>query len=249
MRLFAKAYPKSPQPVDQLPWGHVSLSIHAIETHAKALIIPILGIIIPNMGMNKINISNALFSKAQQHVLGLLYSQPDKGFYTNEIIRLSKSGTGAVQRELAKLTAVGLVTIKRVGNQKHYQANRANPLFSELRSLVMKTFGLADIIRDAITPIAKHIHIAFIYGSIAKQEDTAASDIDLMVISDTLSYAELFKLLEETEIQLGRKINPTFYSRAEWIKKSKGGNHFVTSLSKQPKIFLIGTEDELAAIG
>lgn len=201
------------------------------------------------MGINKISISNALFSKAQQHILGLLYSQPDKDFYTNEIIRLSKSGTGAVQRELTKLTAAGLVTIKQVGNQKHYQANRATPLFSELRGLVVKTFGLADIVRDAIHPVAKQIHIAFIYGSIAKQEDTATSDIDLMIISDTLSYAELFKLLEETEIQLGRKINPSFYSRSEWAKKHKGSNHFITSLTKQPKIFLIGTEDELGAVG
>lgn len=206
-----------------------------------------MGIIIPFMGINKINISNALFSRAQQQVLGLLYSQPDKDFYTNEIIRLSKSGTGAVQRELSKLTAAGLITLKQIGNQKHYQANRANPLFSELRSVVIKTFGLADIIRDAINPITKQIHTAFIYGSIAKQEDTATSDIDLMVISDTLSYAELFKLLEETEIQLGRKINPTFYTQSEWIKKYKGGNHFVTNLIKQPKIFLIGTDDELAA--
>jgi predicted nucleotidyltransferase len=211
--------------------------------------IPDLGTMIPNMGINnEINLSDALFSSAQRHVLGLLYSQPDTDFYTNEIIRLAKSGTGAVQRELAKLTAAGLVTVKQVGNQKRYQANRAAPLFPELRSIVLKTFGLADVIRSALNPLAKQIHLAFIYGSIAKQEDTTKSDIDLMIISDKLTYAELFPLLEKAEAQLGRVINPTFYSQSEWTRKYRQRNHFITELTKQPKIFLIGTEDELAKL-
>jgi predicted nucleotidyltransferase len=201
------------------------------------------------MGINnKINLSEALFSNAQRHVLGLLYSQPDTDFYTNEIIRLAKSGTGAVQRELAKLTAAGLVTVKQVGNQKRYQANRAAPFFPELRSIVLKTFGLADVIRDALNPLVKQIHLAFIYGSIAKQEDTAKSDIDLMIISDKLTYAELFPLLEKAEAQLGRSINPTFHSQSEWSRKSQQGNNFIAQLIQQPKIFLIGTEDELAKL-
>jgi predicted nucleotidyltransferase len=201
------------------------------------------------MGINsKINLSNALFSSAQQHVLGLLYGQPDTDFYTNEIIRLAKSGTGAVQRELSKLTTAGLIIVKQVGNQKRYQANRAAPLFLELRGIVLKTFGLADIVRDALTPLAKQIHLAFIYGSIAKQEDTAKSDIDLMIISDKLTYAELFPLLEKAEAQLGRAINPTFHSQSEWSRKYHQGNNFITQLITQPKIFLIGTEDEFAKL-
>jgi predicted nucleotidyltransferase len=201
------------------------------------------------MGINnKINLSNALFSKAQRHVLGLLYGRPDTDFYTNEIILLSKSGTGAVQRELAKLTAAGLVTVKRVGNQKRYQANSGTPFFAELRSIVLKTFGLADVIRQTLNPLAKHIHLAFIYGSIAKQEDTAKSDIDLMIISDKLTYAELFPLLEKAEAQLGRSINPTFHSHSEWSNKYNQGNNFIAQLMQQPKIFLIGTEDELAKL-
>lgn len=201
------------------------------------------------MGMNKINLSDALFSKAQQHVLGLLYGQPDTDFYTNEIIRLAKSGSGAVQRELAKLTAAGLITVRQVGNQKRYQANRATPFFSELYGIVLKTFGLADLIRVALTPLAKPICFAFIYGSIAKQEGTAKSDIDLMIITNQLTYAELFPLLEKTEAQLGRTINPTFYSPSEWVKKLRQGNNFITQLIKQPKIFLIGSEDEFAKLG
>lgn len=198
------------------------------------------------MGINKTNLSDALFSKAQQHVLGLLYGQPDSDFHTNEIIRLTQSGTGATQRELAKLTAAGLLIVKQVGNQKRYQANTASPLFSELRGIVLKTFGLADVIREALNPITHQIYLAFIYGSIAKQSDTASSDIDLMLISDDLTYAEIFQLLEGTEKKLGRKINPTFYSSTEWTRKYKEHNNFVTQILKQPKIFLIGTEDEFA---
>ncbi len=195
------------------------------------------------------NLSNVLFSKVRQCVLGLLYSQPSRSFHTNEIIRLTHSGTGAVQRELEKLSTAGLITIKTIGNQKHYEANRASPLFSELRSIVLKTFGLADVLRQALAPITSEIYIAFIYGSIAKQEDTAHSDIDLMLISDNLTYADLFKLLEDAQTQLSRSINPTFYSLSEWRQKIKTNNHFLHQVIGQPKIFLIGTEDELAQFG
>jgi predicted nucleotidyltransferase len=209
------------------------------------LIIPNLGVIIPNMSTKALGISNILFSKSQQQVLGLLYSQPDSNFYTNEIIRLTKSGTGAVQRELAKFVATGLVTVTQVGNQKHYQANRASPFFSELRGLILKTFGMADVLREALLPLAKEVHFAFIYGSIAKQEDTANSDIDLMVITDKLTYGELFQQMGKVEEKLGRKINPTFYKSSEWVQKQREMNNFIAQVLKQPKIFLIGTEDEL----
>ncbi len=194
-------------------------------------------------------ISDALFSKVRQRVLGLLYVQPDSDFHTNEIIRLTDSGTGAVQRELENLTGAGLVIVKQVGNQKRYQVNRDTPFFAELRSIVLKTFGLADVLRETLKPIAEQIRIAFIYGSIAKQEDTAKSDIDLMIIGKNLTYADMFQLLEKAEAQLGRKINPTFYSPSEWLRKNKDGNDFVKKILKHPKIFLIGTEDELVKLG
>jgi len=197
----------------------------------------------------KTNVSDALFSKVRQRVLGLLYGQPDSDFHTNEIIRLSDSGTGAVQRELESLTSAGLVIVKQVGNQKRYQANRAAPFFVELRSIVLKSFGLADVIREVLEPISKQVQIAFIYGSIAKQEDTVNSDIDLMLIGNNLTYADVFHLLERAEPHLGRKINPTFYSLVEWSRKHNESNHFIMKILKLPKIFLIGTEDELAKLG
>jgi predicted nucleotidyltransferase len=201
------------------------------------------------MKQKKANIAEVLFSKVRQRVLGLFYCSPDSDFHTNEIIRLTQSGTGAVQRELENLTAAGLLIVKQVGNQKRYQANKNTPFYSELRGLILKTFGLVDVLREALQPIAKKVHIAFIYGSIAKQEDTANSDIDLMVIGDDLTYADIFHLLENAEAQLGRKINPTFYSLSEWSRKNKEGNHFLIKIQKQAKIFLIGTEDELGKTG
>lgn len=197
------------------------------------------------MKQHKVNISDALFSKVRQRVLGLFYGNPNSDYHTNEVIRLTQSGTGAVQRELKNLSSAGLIIIKQVGNQKRYQANRESPFFSELRTIVIKTFGLADVLKNALHPIANQIQFAFVYGSVAKQEDTAKSDIDLMLIGNNLTYADMFQLLQETEVKLGRKINPTFYSPKEWKDKLKDGNSFLIKILKQPKIFLIGEDDEL----
>jgi predicted nucleotidyltransferase len=155
--------------------------------------------------------ADALFAKVQQRVLGVLFGNPARSFYANEMIGLARSGTGAVQRELARLEAAALVTAIRVGKQKHYQANRASPVFQELRALVLKTSGLGDVLREAMAPLSSRIRAAFVYGSIAKGEDTATSDIDLMVIGEGMSYADLFGALEEASARLGRKVAPTIY--------------------------------------
>lgn len=197
------------------------------------------------MGMINID-SNVLFTKVQKLILKLLYLNPHADFSTNEIIRLSKSGTGAVQRELEKLTSAGLITAKKLANQKRYQANQHLPYYSELRSIIIKTFGLADVLSEQLKlSLAAKIKIAFIYGSFAKQTDTQHSDIDLMLIGDDLTYIDIFDVLKDTEISLGHKINPSCYTALEWAKKYKKGNHFTQQVMEQPKIFLIGTEDEL----
>jgi predicted nucleotidyltransferase len=143
------------------------------------------------------------------------------------------------------LAAAGLIIVKQVGNQKRYQANQTTAFFADLRNLILKTFGLADVLREALQPIVKKIDVAFIYGSIAKQEDTVNSDIDLMIIGNDLTYADMFQLLEKSEAQLVRKINPIFYTSTEWLRKIKENNNFVRNVVKQPKIFLVGTESEL----
>lgn len=192
-------------------------------------------------------VANALFTKVQQRVLGVLFGNPDRSFYANELIERAGSGTGAVQREVARLEAAGLVTVRRVGNQKHYQANAAAPVYEELRGLVLKTSGLVDVLRAALQPLAERIESAFVYGSVAKRQDTAGSDIDLMVVSDDLSYADLFAALEEAASRLGRTVNPTVYSRKELDKRVRSDNAFIKRVWSQPRLQVIGEAHDLTA--
>jgi predicted nucleotidyltransferase len=217
-----------------------------------------MGFIIPVMGTKRAGrkrhtqpsspgVADALFAKVQQRVLGVLFGNPGRSFYANEVIGLARSGTGAVQRELARLEAAGLVVASRIGKQKHYQANQRSPVFTELRALVLKTSGLADVLREALTPVAGKVRAAFVYGSIAKGQDTAASDIDLMVISERLTYADLFGTLEDASARLERKVAPTIYSPKELARRRKQDSAFITRVLEQPKLWLIGDEDDLAA--
>jgi predicted nucleotidyltransferase len=193
------------------------------------------------------SLADALFSTVQQRVLGLLFGQPERSFYTGELIQLVGAGSGAVQREIARLEQSGLVTMRRSGAQKHYQANRKSPLFAELRSIARKTVGLAEPLRIALSPLKPQVVASFVYGSVAKRRDTAASDIDLMVLSDSLTYGDVFKVLEPASAGLGRTVNPTVYSRAEWAKRVASGNAFVARVLAQPKVWIIGTEHDLTA--
>ena len=166
----------------------------------------------PKMGMKAkepppppyVSLADALFSGTQQRVLGLLFGQPERSFYATELIGLTGGGSGAVQRELARLEQSGLVTIKALGNQKYYQANPASPIFTELTGIAQKTVGLAEPLRQALLPLTRKISAAFVYGSVAKKQDTASSDIDLMVISDKLVYADLSAALELAKQSLYR---------------------------------------------
>ncbi len=192
-------------------------------------------------------LADVLFSGTQQRVLGWLFGQPQRSYYANELIGLAGSGSGAVQRELKRLEQSGLVTVHTVGNQKHYQANPASPIFAELCGIVQKTVGLAEPLRVALAPLAKKIKAAFVYGSVARREDTATSDIDLMLVSDKLTYADVFEALETAGARLGRTVNPTIYTRKELARRRAEDNVFVTRVLAQPKLWLVGGEDDLAA--
>lgn len=214
---------------------------------------PYLGMINPNMGIlmgqymqASTGLGDALFSKTQQRVLGLLFGQPDRSYFANELIALTGGGSGAVQRELQRLESSALVTIERRGNQKHYKANAASPIYAELCAIVRKTFGLAAPLKEALSPYSDSIDAAFIFGSVAKKQDHASSDIDLMVISDTLSYADLFEALGSAESRLGRSINPTIYTAQDLRLRAEGDNAFVVRVLNQPKIWLIGDDHVLA---
>lgn len=216
---------------------------------------PILGISIPNMGMKRrgaaskagkrVGLADALFSPVQQRVLGYLFAQPDRSFFATELIALAGGGSGAVQRQLARLAESGLVTVKRVGNQKHYQANPGSPIFEELCGIARKTVGLAGPLREALEPLAHRITAAFVFGSVAKGSDTATSDIDVLVLADDLDYAEVFEALQPAEARLGRSVNPTVYTPVEWRRRLKEKNGFAQAVLAQPKVFLFGAEAEV----
>lgn len=197
------------------------------------------------MGTKKTSLGEALFTKTQRRVLGLLFGNPDRSYYANEIVRYVGAGIGAVQRELERLEAAHLVTASRIGNQKHYQANHEAPIFEELRGIVLKTFGVADHLRAALAPLAKRIRAAFIYGSVAKGADTARSDIDVMIVSDELSFPEAIQALTKAEREIQRSINPSVYGLADWRRKLAEEGGFLQRVLVQPRIFLIGSDDDL----
>ena len=217
--------------------------------------IPILGIIAPRLGMRgtgsrkssrPAGLAGAIFTRTQQRVLGLLFGDPGRSYYASELIRRAGAGSGAVQRELERLEAAGLVSTRKVGSQRHFQANPDSPIFSELRAIIEKTVGLADPIRRALEPVGRQIIAAFVYGSVAKGSDRSASDIDLFILSETVSLGRVFALLEPISSSLGRTINPTILTRKEMARRRGAGNAFLTRVLSQPKIWLIGDERDLA---
>ena len=193
--------------------------------------------------------ADALFTKTQQRVLAVLFGQSQRSFYANEIIGLAGSGSGAVQRELARLESSGLVTAHRVGNQKHYQANPDAPIFAELRAIVLKTFGAADVLRAALQPLWSSVELAFVYGSLAKGTEHAGSDVDLMVIGVLPSNAELLEALLPAQAQLGRAVNPTLYTPDEFAQRVQEGRSFIQRVLEQPKIFVKGCEHDISRLG
>ena len=188
--------------------------------------------------------ADALFSKTQQRVLALLFGQPEKAFYLKEIIDWANSGTGTVQRELSKLEQADLLRSWKVGHQRFYQANEVSPIFFELCGIVNKTFGLVGGLQDALSPLHAQIRLAFVYGSMAKGSERADSDIDLLVVGD-LSHQALLEQLRDAQTYLGRTINPTLYTEAEFRSRIEAGKSFITRVLDQPKLFVIGSEKDL----
>jgi len=189
-----------------------------------------------------------LFGRTRAAVLALLYGHADQSFYTREIAREVDASVGAVQRELENLTRVGLILRKSIGTQVFYQANRETPIFSEMRALINKTIGIFSVLSSTLRPLSKQIVSAFVYGSVAREQETAQSDVDLMVVGKA-TLEEVLSRLSTAEKGIGRSINPTVYSLAEFKSKLAAGNHFLTSVLKGPKVFLLGDEDELRKVG
>lgn len=190
-------------------------------------------------------LGNALFTITQQNVLGLLYSKPGKSFYTKEILRLTGMGVATIKRELDRMVDAGILTLTKIGNQHHYQANPECPIYGELLAIVSKTFGIADVVRDALEPIQDSISYACVYGSIAKGNEKAKSDIDLMIVGSNITYEDMIDLLIPAEQKLQRPINPTIYSPKDYRKKLDQKNAFLTRVMKQKKIIVMGSEDDI----
>lgn len=193
-------------------------------------------------------VSIRLLGKIRSAILGLLFFRPEKEFYQQEITQAAGARLSAVQRELRNLEAVGLIESRRRGNRRYYRANQQSPLFPELHGLMLKTSGLADVVQRLLENLADRIEVAFVFGSVAAGTASADSDVDLCLIGE-LSLMELAPHLAEARTLLGREMNPVIFRPEEWRRAVEQGDHFVSSLQKAPKIFLIGAEYDLERIG
>jgi predicted nucleotidyltransferase len=203
--------------------------------------------IVPIMGTmrspSRMSLADALFSRTQQRVLGILFGEPEKSFYANEIFRRAGPGRGAVQRELQRLEESKLAVVTRIGNQKHYRANQDAPIFAELRSIMAKTAGVADPISKALAPLKKKIELAFVYGSVARGEAHAGSDVDLLIVAGDLTLEKVYARLAAAESIIGRKINALLFTPREFRHRRANGNAFLAKVLSGEMIPLIGPPD------
>lgn len=194
------------------------------------------------------SLGDLLFGQTRGRILALLYGKPDETFFIRQISREIGTSVGSVQRELETLLEVGLLNRTTVGRQVFYQANSHHPAFAEIRSLIAKTSGIFHQLRSALVPLTSQIAVALVYGSIARGDDDAGSDVDLMIVGN-VALDDVLAQVAPVENAVGRTINPTVYSLKEFKTKIKGGNHFLTSVLRGKKMLLIGDEDELGKMG
>jgi len=193
------------------------------------------------------SVGAVLFGKTRLAVFALLYGHADRAFYLSEIVRAVGAGTGAVQRELARLTTAGLLRRTVQGRQVYFQANADSPVFADLKGLVVKTTGVVDVIREALAPVAVRIRLALVYGSIARGEEISSSDIDLLVVGKASLFDVVSTLADAQEV-LHREVNPAVFPPAEFKKKVRAGDPFLMAVVSGPKLFVIGGERELTEL-
>jgi predicted nucleotidyltransferase len=186
-------------------------------------------------------------SRVRAKALAWLLTHPDERYFVRQLTGLLGEDSTNLSRELARLANMGILTCQEEGRQKYYQVNRESPVFEELRGLAVKTFAVVDVVRQALGPLTRHIRLAFVFGSFAEGRENSGSDVDLAVIGNT-SLAQVSKALTPVAERLGREINPIVYPLAEFQSKLEDGHHFVNSLLKAKKIFLIGDEDDLTGL-
>lgn len=207
----------------------------------------ILSTIVLEMRTTLTSVGDLLFGQTRGRVLALLYGAPDETLFVRQIARQVETSVGTVQRELNLLADAGLIKRSTVGNQVFYQVNQEHPEYPELRALLAKTAGVFQMLKTALAPLSSRIDVAFVYGSVARGEEKATSDIDLMVIG-AASLDEVLNAVSPVEKQLGRPVNPTIYSIEDLKTRLLSGNHFLQSLKKSKKVYVIGDEDEFRKV-
>lgn len=188
-----------------------------------------------------------LGSKLRAKVLGWLFSHPDERYFVRQLTALVKEDSTNVSRELARLEKTGILVSTTEGRQKYYQANRQSPLFNELHGLMLKTVGVADIIKKALEPRRADIKLAFIFGSVAKKAEDRFSDIDLLVVGN-ITFGDVVDLISTAEEALSRELNPVVYTLTEFNKRLSENHYFIRDVLSGDKIFVIGDENELKAL-
>ena len=191
------------------------------------------------------SLSKLLFTDYQRRVLGLLLLHPERQYHVREIARQTNTAAGTLHKELSRLAQAGVLSRREQGNQVCYAANRDCPIFEELASIFRKTSGLADELRQALSPVAEKLRLAFIFGSMAKGTAQASSDVDVLLVGK-VEFEEIVRLFYPVQSRLGREINPKVYSENEWQAKLHTADPFALGLLAQPKIFLIGSKNDLA---
>lgn len=192
-------------------------------------------------------VAEVLFGKTRQAVMALFFTRPDEQFHLREVVRLTGVSPGAVQRELKVLAKAGILTHTRRGNQTIYQADASCSVFHLLKELVVRTVGLADLLRQALLPLQHSIRVALLFGSFASGQHRATSDVDVLVVGE-LPFADLVAALRPVQQRTGREVNPVLYTPSEFREGISSGNQFLTSVLASPVVFVLGDERELAAI-
>jgi predicted nucleotidyltransferase len=192
-------------------------------------------------------ISSVLFGKTRRELLSILYRHADESFFMMQLVRAVGAGKGAVQRELKLLSDAGIITREKIGRQIFYQANHQCPIYEELRQMIAKTMGYADVLKSSLEKIRDKIKIAFIYGSVAKVGEIRGSDVDIMVVGDA-SFSEVVSAIQPSQAELKREVNPTVYPVREFVAKIRAKHHFIEQVLSEPRIFLIGDEYELSGM-
>ena len=182
---------------------------------------------------------NSILTDRQSKLFRWLFGQPERSFYLNELLRLTKLSSASLQQELNRLTAAGLVSSTRVGNLRMFKANPASPVFTELVSLTRKTCGLSQLFQQALLPMKPSLQHAWIYGSVAKETDTSASDIDLLLVGEKISLSEVLNLFQPLEDEMKRKVNPTCYTPQEFARRLDDADSFASKVMSQPYIDLL----------